>query len=1219
MPIELYFSNQLDQLADKFAEVVTVEGRSRENILEPSTVVVPNANLAKWLQLFLARKLSVAMNVAFDYLETGLWEMLAALDPDRAVRRLQRLDTDGLKILLLHTLGHLAPDDMAFVPLIHYLYDRDGSARSDAAARIWQLSEKLAYLFEEYEFHRTDMLRRWPSTATAATAMEACQRQLYLRLKGLRDQTAAQGAEASPGALFTTMEYADLVFGAIEAADSAPQSLTTGLKGIHFFGLSQISNFHLNLIGRLQAYYHIHIYTMNPCEEFWEDIQTPGEKRWLQRKNVNALAIQETEQEQGELFRTTTNALLAAWGKPGRESVRLLCRLTDYDFNACFTAPRPGGGVLQRIQNDILTLSTLADDGGSPIAQDRSLQIIACPGRYREVETVYNSILHNLQQDDGLQLTDIAILVPDMSAYKPVIDNIFNRRPAQLTYNLVDSCAEIESVYGKAVLALLKLAEGKFTRSDVFNLILNPCFMQKAGITSEKVRIWANWARELNIFHAFDSHSRVNGGYPAGDRFTWQQGLERLRLARIMTSPEGGGATEFDHYQEHVPYADVQSSDQELVEGFCLVIENLHRAAQALGSGRCGGRQWKTRFFDICDGLFTIPDDYRGEATVRQALVKAFDHLALYDGLPAEQAGGAFELTSAVIREFIKANLTAISGGHGNYLTGGVTISALQPMRPIPFRIVYVLGLEEGRFPGKTNPSSLDLRLAQRRIGDITLPERNRYLFLEMLLSVREKLYLSYVSRDLQRDRIQQPCSVLNQLKRYAEENVLPPDHPFQIQQIPLAGSSSRYLAPDALQPWSDILVNGSLADRVIFFRSRGMWETFRQRATVLDRDRTDRFDPDLAVAADLLPARERLKESITLEQLEAFLKNPVRAKIQRHLGLYAEEETIEDMVLQEDEPVFSQFPFDYNVKLKAAGLWFAEYLGAITENTAGEPLDPQAMFDQVYDAARRKSQTPDGAYADIDRLNLFEQVRCMAATLAPMAARMAKAKKLLRAVAVGDPAEMPALAHKGMTIERFDPLAFTITARDCTAGTAQVDVVLHGQRPWLWQDGSGRWHMLILTGSSKNSPREPDKYVLGPLLFYMFCLAGDISGPEFSGDGLTLHVAYQDSIATWPYAIDRETATAYLQELVSDFLDQSLIAWLPFETVTLRDLPARPHLEAADSAKAMAKTAYALALREHLAEEDDYLIRMVAPVVPDDAYDRVQRRFKIFVPQEVR
>ena len=112
-------------------------------------------------------------------------------------------------------------------------------------------------------------------------------------------------------------------------------------------------------------------------------------------------------------------------------------------------------------------------------------------------------------------------------------------------------------------------------------------------------------------------------------------------------------------------------------------------------------------------------------------------------------------------------------------------------MRPIPFRIVYVLGMEEGKFPGRADLSSLDLRLARRRIGDVSLPERNRYLFLEMLLSVREKLYISYVARDLQKDRIQQPCSVINQLKRYVELEILPQDRPFQIVEVPLAGSSS--------------------------------------------------------------------------------------------------------------------------------------------------------------------------------------------------------------------------------------------------------------------------------------------------------------------------------------------------------------------------------------------------------------------------------------------
>jgi hypothetical protein len=55
------------------------------------------------------------------------------------------------------------------------------------------------------------------------------------------------------------------------------------------------------------------------------------------------------------------------------------------------------------------------------------------------------------------------------------------------------------------------------------------------------------------------------------------------------------------------------------------------------------------------------------------------------------------------------------TGRYGDYLTSGVTISALLPMRPIPFKIVYVLGMQEGDFPGRADTSSLDLRLGSKK------------------------------------------------------------------------------------------------------------------------------------------------------------------------------------------------------------------------------------------------------------------------------------------------------------------------------------------------------------------------------------------------------------------------------------------------------------------------------------------------------------------------
>jgi len=1202
MAIELYFSNQLDQLAYKFSDVVTDEVRGKANILEAPVLIVPNANLAKWLQLLLAEKNSIFMNVRFQYLEAGLWGMLTALDPGE--NEPDMMDNDQLKMLLLHILQNLDRNDPDFLPITQYLFGEEDAERPDDAARLWQLSEKMAHLFKEYEFHRTDMIRMWAAPTTALEGMELCQQRLYVQLKILREELSNRTGKQ----LLSTMEYADLVLsGARKSVGKATDS-----QDIHFFGLSQISNFHLTLIGRLQAYYTIHIYTMNPSEEFWEDVKTPSEKRWIQKKSVKTLAIQASEQDQGELFKQADNALLAAWGKPGRESVRLLCQVSDYDFNACFTGFEQPISILQHIQNDILTLSSPTPETAR-LDQDRSLQIVACPSMYREVETVFNSILFNLEQDDTLQLTDIAILVPDISAYKPVFDSVFNRNPRQLTYNLVDSHAEIESIYGKAVLAILKLATGRFSRNEVFDLFLNPCFMSSWKMGPDDVQAWVNWTRELNIFHTFDRESKIARGYPASDNFTWKQGLERLRLSRIMAAPLVTDAAGFAHYQEHVPFSDIKTDDVDLVEKFCMAIEALHHAVSRLNSKGISGEQWKQRVFHTCDQLIEIPEDFKGEAVVRQALLKAFDNLELYDSL--QQDVSASTLNVDLIKEFIRSNLGSISGGHGNYLTGGVTISALQPMRPIPFRIVYVLGMEEGNFPGKADLSSLDLRLLKRRIGDISLPERNCYLFLEMLLSVREKFYISYVARDLQEDRRQQPCSVINQLKRYVELELLPDEQPFKVSEIPLTGSSDRFLDPEAINAWSDVLVNDSLTDRVAYYRVSRLWESLKHQASADDLERIGRFDPDLSFDATATEGGDRPVEKITSKQLKKFLEHPVRQTIQRHLGLYDEEDTIEDVVLLEDEPFFSEYPLDYRLKMDPIKLWIEGHFSEMDGDT-GKP-DPEALYHLVYDAYRRKSQTPEGAFADIDRDEIMDHVSQFAETLNPILEQMKSAKQIFRAVSIGDPAGEAISSDSRLTLKRFDPLSLTVETQNSASETVTREVEISGQLPWVWKDTDDAWHVLVLTGSGKN-PKEPDKYVLEPALFYLICLAGEESRLWVESSGITLHIVYRENVKGWTYRFDHETAEAYLVELVSKVLDRSMAAaWLPFEIVTSRKLSIQPHKMAEEEVDDDIRAQFAAEIEDAFSEEEDYLIRIARPTIPVDAFDIVRSRFKIYFDQE--
>ena len=45
MAIEIYFSNQLEELANKFAAMVNLENQVKHNILEGPLTIVPNQTL----------------------------------------------------------------------------------------------------------------------------------------------------------------------------------------------------------------------------------------------------------------------------------------------------------------------------------------------------------------------------------------------------------------------------------------------------------------------------------------------------------------------------------------------------------------------------------------------------------------------------------------------------------------------------------------------------------------------------------------------------------------------------------------------------------------------------------------------------------------------------------------------------------------------------------------------------------------------------------------------------------------------------------------------------------------------------------------------------------------------------------------------------------------------------------------------------------------------
>ncbi|HEV3120488.1 MAG TPA: exodeoxyribonuclease V subunit gamma, partial [Isosphaeraceae bacterium] len=766
----LYLSTDIEALAATFAERLDEQGRDG-GFFTPATVVVPNRYLEKWLKLRLAKQRGVVANLKFEFLEDSIWRLLQELDSRTHDPPLDLVSDPEYRLMVLAALLEERPGDADLGPLRSYLRESGATAGRDYWRKAWQLAARLASLVRDYEYHRQqELIRKWLGLDATKPAsrrkeppsdLERSQRALFLRIVDETDGLRVRLGKAKGKTCKTLPQYVGELHD-IEKTIRKPETPST----VHLFGITQISSLHAHTLRWLGQWHNLRLYHANPLV---------GHLDALPSQSADA---REALREFAARFRDPRSAsptvagdeLLSAWGRAAAEGLSLMAELLDgkkpFKVERVPAAqPQAEACVLGRLQDALLNRRESIE----PLAQDLSLQVVACPSVEREVETVYQSILHNLRIDESLQQTDIAVLVTEPERYWPVIRAVFDRPPARISYNLAGACGGASSSYGHAVLGLLDLALESFSRTRVFETLLNPCYLAKLGMDRAQTARWLEWAEALGVYNAWDQADKRARGYSDTQLYSWKLGLRRLRLGRLMevTDERAGGPA--PRYKDVIPFADLASSDMAELDLFTRALEGLLPRLAALRSRRAGGAAWSQDLRQLCDDLLAPPPDRPREQKVRESLFESLENLARLDELMPPGDG----VPLALVREFVAEQLQSFSMNTGEPLTGGVTIAAPSTLLPIPFQIVYMVGLGEAHFPGSDLRSSLDLRAHHRLPGDIQPSEANRLLFLQALLAARKKIYLSYNCRDLQKDQELFACGPINQLRRFIEAQLL--------------------------------------------------------------------------------------------------------------------------------------------------------------------------------------------------------------------------------------------------------------------------------------------------------------------------------------------------------------------------------------------------------------------------------------------------------------
>ncbi|EJV7222098.1 exodeoxyribonuclease V subunit gamma [Escherichia coli] len=763
--LRVYHSNRLDVL-EALMEFI-VERERLDDPFEPEMILVQSTGMAQWLQMTLSQKFGIAANIDFPLPASFIWDMFVRVLPE--IPKESAFNKQSMSWKLMTLLPQLLERE-DFTLLRHYLTD-DSDKR-----KLFQLSSKAADLFDQYLVYRPDWLAQWETGHLVEGLGEAQAWQAPL-WKALVEYTDELGQPR--------WHRANLYQRFIETLESAT-TCPPGLPSRVFIcGISALPPVYLQALQALGKHIEIHLLFTNPCRYYWGDIKDPAYLAKLltrQRRHSfedRELPLFRDSENAGQLFNSdgeqdVGNPLLASWGKLGRDYIYLLSDLESSQELDAFVDVTPDN-LLHNIQSDILELENRAvagvnieefsrSDNKRPLDPlDSSITFHVCHSPQREVEVLHDRLLVMLEEDPTLTPRDIIVMVADIDSYSPFIQAVFGSAPADryLPYAISDRRARQSHPVLEAFISLLSLPDSRFVSEDVLALLDVPVLAARFDITEEGLRYLRQWVNESGIRWGIDDDNVRELELPATGQHTWRFGLTRMLLGYAMESAQG-------EWQSVLPYDESSGLIAELVGHLASLLMQLNIWRRGLAQER-PLEEWLPVCRDMLNAFF-LPD---AETEAAMTLIEQQWQAIISEGLGA-QYGDAVPLSLLRDELALRLDQERISQ---RFLAGPVNICTLMPMRSIPFKVVCLLGMNDGVYPRQLAPLGFDLMSQKPKRGDRSRRDDDRYLFLEALISAQQKLYISYIGRSIQDNSERFPSVLVQELIDYiGQSHYLPGD-----------------------------------------------------------------------------------------------------------------------------------------------------------------------------------------------------------------------------------------------------------------------------------------------------------------------------------------------------------------------------------------------------------------------------------------------------------
>ncbi len=741
MALYLNVSNSLSELADSFcADLQQRHG----DVFQPVHIITQTDGMNTWLKYQLAERLGIAANYRFLKSQDIINQVYFLLGG----RSSELLSRENLVWVLFKLLG-----SQGFINQFGDIAAYYSNDLPDSDVKKMSLAEKIADLFDQYQVYRPDMIREWNANEDTATIKE-WQQYLWHSSRTMLGERLPDRTNVSKYILEQLQH------------PSQQQVLESKMPVIYLFGLSIITNYHLQLYYTLGSYVDIRFFLINPSPgQYWFEDKSPKQLARMQSKGFADISEQ------------PGNALLTSWGKVLQDTYGLLFQ-NDEVINAYeeIESPEPAPDtLLKKIQNDIYHNSEEVASIGMHELQDGSITINSCYSEVREVEVLYNYLVGLVdRKKEHLSPREILVMVSDINTYAPYIKAIFDNAPHKFPYSIADEGFVEGDTVSAALKSLLVLQEEELTSENVMRLLDSSFIRERFGITD--IALIRDAVNKANIRFGIENQVADESAY-----VSWLYGLKRLMLGICMSGDEEYG----DGPESLFPVELVEGAATTQLIRFYHFVEILIQSIKER-DGKRTVTEWVQYVQDVLDNMVCEPESSTDEDHYRLQL-QLEEYNALNEFFGDNVNYDVFSLS------FLKQLDTGINSG--SFFSAGITFCSLIPMRSIPFKVIAMLGLSFDKFPRKDAFVSFNLMEEKKQKGDRSTKENDKHLFLETLLSAQDYLYMSYVGQSVKDNSSIPPSVLIDEMISYIQTGATTVSNVrgVLVKKHPLHGFSRQY------------------------------------------------------------------------------------------------------------------------------------------------------------------------------------------------------------------------------------------------------------------------------------------------------------------------------------------------------------------------------------------------------------------------------------------